>query len=158
MSEVTQHAPGQIVVATRNAISEAIATIAEIAGRQVVVLGDDDPEGTPRERLTANPPTQRDAVVVCDHDAPEAYDLLRDAIASPAGYVAMMASRQRTANVLTMLREEGADAATLERVHLPAGLNLGGKKPGEIALSVVAEIQAWSNGRSVDRALSCLGP
>ena len=64
MSEVTQHAPGQIVVVTRNAISEAIATIAEIAGRQVVVLGDDDPEGTPRERLTAHPPTLRDAVVI----------------------------------------------------------------------------------------------
>ena len=60
----------------------------------------------------------------------------------------MMASRQRTANVLSMLRDEGADAATLERVHLPAGLNLGGKTPGEIALSVVAEIQAWSNGRT----------
>ena len=87
-------------------------------------------------------------MVICDHDAPEAYDLLRDAIASPAGYVAMMASRQRTANVLSMLRDEGADAATLERVHLPAGLNLGGKTPGEIALSVVAEIQAWSNGRT----------
>ena len=120
MSEVTQHAPGQIVVATRNAVSEAIATIAEIAGRQVVVLGDDDPEGTPRERLTADPPTPRDAVVICDHDAPEAYDLLRDAIASPAGYVAMMASRQRTASVLTMLRDEGADAATLEP-GAPAG-------------------------------------
>src|SRR6476469_2531576 len=130
MSEVTQHAPGQIVVATRNAVSEAIATIAEIAGRQVVVLGDDDPEGTPRERLTANPPTSRDAVVICDHDAPEAYDLLRDAFASPAGYVAMMASRQRTANVLSMLRDEGADAATLDRVLLPAGLNLGGRTQG----------------------------
>jgi xanthine/CO dehydrogenase XdhC/CoxF family maturation factor len=148
MSEVTQHAPGQIVVATRNAISEAIATIAEIAGREVVVMGDDDPEGTPRERLAANPPTPRDAVVICDHDAPDAYGLLRDTIASPAGYVAMMASRDRTANVLAMLRDEGADAATLERVHLPAGLNLGGKTPGEIALSVVAEIQAWSNGRT----------
>ena len=56
----------------------------------------------------------------------------------------MMASRQRTADVLTMLRDEGADAATLERVHLPAGLNLGGKTQGEIALSVVAEIQAWT--------------
>jgi xanthine dehydrogenase accessory factor len=60
----------------------------------------------------------------------------------------MMASRQRTASVLTLLRDEGADAATLDRVHLPAGLNLGGRTPGEIALSVVAEIQAWSNGRT----------
>lgn len=148
MSEVTEHTSGVIIVATRNAISEAMTTIAEVAGRRVVVLGDDDPEGTPRERLASDPPTLRDAVVICDHDAPEAYDLLRDAIRSPAGYVAMMASRARTANVLAMLRDEGADDATLDRVHLPAGLNLGGKLPGEIALSVVAEIAAWSNGRA----------
>jgi xanthine dehydrogenase accessory factor len=148
MSEVTEQAPGLVLVVTRNAISEAIASIAEIAGREVVVLGDDDPEGTPRERLAAHPPTPRDAVVICDHDAPGAYDLLRDAIRSPAGYVAMMASRDRTADVLTMLRGEGVDDATLGRVHLPAGLNLGGRRPGEIALSVVAEIAAWSNGRN----------
>jgi xanthine/CO dehydrogenase XdhC/CoxF family maturation factor len=148
MADVNEHAPGQIIVVTRNAISEAIAAIADIAGRRVVVLGDDDPEGTPRERLAADPPTPFDAVVITDHDAPEAYDLLRDAIRSPAGYVAMMASRNRTADVLTMLRAEGVDASTLDRVHLPAGLNLGGRLPGEIALSVVAEIAAWSNGRS----------
>ncbi len=148
MSEVTQHAPGQIIVVTRNAIAEAIATIAEVAGHVVVVLGNDDPDGTPRERLAADPPTPRDAVVITDHDAPEAYDVLRDTLRSPAGYVAMMASRHRTAAVLEMLRDEDVDPATLERLHLPAGLNLGGKRPGEIALSVVAEIAAWSNGRS----------
>jgi xanthine/CO dehydrogenase XdhC/CoxF family maturation factor len=148
MSEVTQHAPGQIIVVTRNAIAEAIATIAEIAGHEVVVLGNDDPDGTPRERLAADPPTPRDAVVITDHDAPEAYDVLRDALRGAAGYVAMMASRHRTAAVLEMLRDEGTDVATLERLRLPAGLNLGGKRPGEIALSVVAEIAAWSNGRS----------
>ena len=119
MSEVTQHAPGQIIVVTRNAIAEAIATIAEIAGHEVVVLGNDDPDGTPRERLAADPPTPRDAVVITDHDAPEAYDLLRDALRSPAGYVAMMASRHRTAAVLEMLRDEGADAAT-PRTPAPA--------------------------------------
>jgi xanthine dehydrogenase accessory factor len=148
VSDVNEHAPGQILVVTRNAISEAIAAIADIAGRRVVVLGHDDPEGTPRERLTADPPTPSDAVVITDHDAPGAYDLLRDAIRSPAGYVAMMASRHRTADVLAMLRAEGVDERTLDRVHLPAGLDLGGKRPGEIALSVVAEIAAWSNGRN----------
>ena len=144
MSDVNEHAPGQILVVTRNAISEAIAAIADIAGRRVVVLGHDDPEGTPRERLAADPPTPSDAVVITDHDAPGAYDLLRDAIRSPAGYVAMMASRHRTADVLAMLRAEGVDERTLDSVHLPAGLDLGGKRPGEIALSVVAEIVAES--------------
>ena len=47
-----------------------------------------------------------------------------------------------------MLRAEGVDAPMLDCVHLPAGLSLGGKLPGEIALSVVAEIAAWSNCRS----------
>jgi xanthine/CO dehydrogenase XdhC/CoxF family maturation factor len=147
MSDVNEHVQRHIIVVTRNAISEAIAAIADIVGRRVVVLGDDDPEGTPRERLAADPPTPFDAVVIADHDAPEAYDLLRDTIRSPAGYVAMMASRNRTADVLAMLRGEGIDPPTLERLHLPAGLNLGGKLPGDIALSVVAEIAAWSNGR-----------
>jgi xanthine/CO dehydrogenase XdhC/CoxF family maturation factor len=148
MSEVSERAFGQIILATRNAISEAVATIAQVAAWEVVVMADDDPEGTPRERLAADPPSPRDAVVVCDHDAPDAYELLREALAGRAGYVAMMASRSRAADVLAMLRDEGADAATLNRLHLPAGLNLGGKLPGEIALSVVAEITAWSNGRS----------
>ena len=33
-------------------------------------------------------------------------------------------------------------------LHVPAGHDLGGKAPGEIALSVVAEIVAESYGRS----------
>ena len=47
-----------------------------------------------------------------------------------------------------MLTGEGFGQDELERVHLPAGLNIGGRLPGEIALSVVAEIVAWSNGRN----------
>jgi hypothetical protein len=40
---------------------------------------------------------------------------------------------------------EGVDVTTL---HVPAGHDLGGKAPGEIALSVVAEIVAESYGRT----------
>jgi xanthine/CO dehydrogenase XdhC/CoxF family maturation factor len=147
MTEVSAGAPSQLVVVTRNVIADAIRAIAEIADRRVVVLGDDDPEGTPRERLALQPPTVRDAVVLTDHDAPEAYDLLRALLRSEAGYVAMLASRSRAANVLTLLRDEGFDPAALTRLHVPAGLDIGGKLPGEIALSVVAEVVAWSHDR-----------
>jgi xanthine/CO dehydrogenase XdhC/CoxF family maturation factor len=37
--------------------------------------------------------------------------------------------------------------AGLDKLHVPAGLDTGGKAPGEIALSVVAEIVAESYGR-----------
>ena len=57
----------------------------------------------------------------------------------------MMASRKRSERVLAELSAEGVSG--LEKLHVPAGLNIGGKAPGEIALSVVAEIVAESYGR-----------
>jgi xanthine dehydrogenase accessory factor len=128
---------GRILVLSDNPISRAIAVIASTAGRTVVVESADD--GGPG--LT---PGAGDAVVVCDHDAPDAPAVLRSALASEASYVAMMASRGRAAALLDELVDEGVDVSTL---HVPAGHDLGGKGPGEIALSVVAEIVAESYDR-----------
>jgi xanthine dehydrogenase accessory factor len=132
---------GRILVLTANPISAAIATIAGAVGREVVVLAEDD--GGPG--LAGLAPAAGDAVVLCDHDAPDAPQLLRDALASEASYVAMMASRSRSARLLADLADEGAPG--LDKLHVPAGHDLGGKGPGEIALSVVAEIVAESYDR-----------
>ncbi|WP_374455871.1 XdhC family protein [Nocardioides sp.] len=128
---------GRILVLTDNPISRAIAVIAATVGRDVVVEPADD--GGP-----GLDPAAGDAVVLCDHDAPDAPRVLRAALASEASYVAMMASRRRASGLLDELVEEGVDVSTL---HVPAGHDLGGKGPGEIALSVVAEIVAGSYGR-----------
>jgi xanthine dehydrogenase accessory factor len=130
---------GRVLVLSANPISAAIDAIATTVGREVVVLAEDD--GGPG--LAALAPVAGDAVVLCDHDAPDAPQLLRDALASPASYVAMMASRSRSERMLAEL----ADAPGVEKLHVPAGHDLGGKGPGEIALSVVAEIVAESYGR-----------
>jgi xanthine/CO dehydrogenase XdhC/CoxF family maturation factor len=132
---------GRILVLSANPISAAIATIGGTVGREVVVQADD--EGGPG--LSPLAPAEGDAVVLCDHDAPDAPRFLRDALASPASYVAMMASRRRSERVLEELAAEGVPH--LEKLHVPAGHNLGGKAPGEIALSVVAEIVAESYQR-----------
>lgn len=128
---------GRILVLSDNPIARAIATIGATVHREVVVVAEDD--GGP-----GLDPRPGDAVVLCDHDAPDAPGALRAALASEAAYVAMMASRRRAVAVLDELVEEGVDVSTL---HVPAGHNLGGKAPGEIALSVVAEIVAESYGR-----------
>jgi len=132
---------GRIVVLTDNPISRAISTIAAAVGHEVVVIADDD--GGPG--LTQVAPQAGDAVVLCDHDAPDAPGVLRDALASDASYVAMMASRRRAAGLLADLEAEGVPG--LAKLHAPAGHDLGGKGPGEIALSVVAEIVAESYER-----------
>jgi xanthine/CO dehydrogenase XdhC/CoxF family maturation factor len=132
---------GRILVLTANPISQAIFTIGTSVGRLVVVLADDD--GGPG--LASLIPAEGDAVVLCDHDAPDAQQFLRDALASPASYVAMMASRHRAEGLLVQLVAEGVP--NLDKLHVPAGHNLGGRTPGEIALSVVAEIVAESYER-----------
>ncbi|KQT89185.1 hypothetical protein ASG49_15375 [Marmoricola sp. Leaf446] len=137
-------APGRVLVLTRNPISEAVAAIVTAVGREVVVV-DEDAEGRGAEALAALGPVVGDAVVLCDHDAPDAPRVLRQALASPASYVAMMASRRRAEGLLAELEAEGVTG--LERLHVPAGLDTGGRAPGEIALSVVAEIVAESHGR-----------
>jgi xanthine/CO dehydrogenase XdhC/CoxF family maturation factor len=132
---------GRIVVLSDNPISAAISSIAGAVGREVVVIVEDDAG----PGLAAVAPVAGDAVVLCDHDAPDAPQVLRDALASQASYVAMMASRRRSEGLVADLKAEGAPG--LEKLHVPAGHNLGGKAPGEIALSVVAEIVAESYGR-----------
>ncbi|WP_295657649.1 XdhC family protein [uncultured Nocardioides sp.] len=138
-------AHGRIVLLSRNPVSEAIETIAGAVGREVVVVADDE-GGRGVARLAALRLAAGDAVVLCDHDAPDAAEALRAALASPASYVAMLASRRRSEGLLAELEAEGA--AGLDTLHVPAGLDTGGKAPGEIALSVVAEVVAESHGRT----------
>ena len=128
---------GRILLLSDNPIARAIVVIATTVGREVIVQGVDD--GGPGFVFEPG-----DAVVLCDHDAPDAPAVLRAALASDAGYVAMMASRRRSEGLVAELLAEGVDVS---RLHVPAGHNLGGKAPGEIALSVVAEIVAESYDR-----------
>ena len=65
-----------------------------------------------------------------------------------AAYVGMLGSRQKIRAIFEKLREAGLPQETLDTVHTPIGLDLGGETPEEIALAVVAEILAVKNGRS----------
>ncbi|MCW2604101.1 MAG: Xanthine and dehydrogenase maturation factor, XdhC/CoxF family [Pseudonocardiales bacterium] len=132
---------GHVVVLSANPISAALAAIGEAVGYRVTVISEDD--GGPGLSLIVL--EAGDAVVLCDHDAPDAPAVLRAALASDASYVAMMASRRRAEGLLGDLGAEGVPG--LEKLHVPAGHNLGGRGPGEIALSVMAEIVAEAHGR-----------
>lgn len=73
---------------------------------------------------------------------------LRVASQLPCAYVGLVASKRKTVQILRNLEAEGLDLSGLKsRLRSPVGLNLGGKSPAEVALSIVAEIQAHRNGR-----------
>ncbi|MDQ7800610.1 MAG: XdhC family protein [Armatimonadota bacterium] len=66
-------------------------------------------------------------------------EALAEALRTPAGYVALVASRRRASSVLNELRRRGFREEDLARVRAPAGLDLGSPSQEEIALAVLAE-------------------
>lgn len=67
-------------------------------------------------------------------------DCVLAAVTTRARYIGVLGSRRKTALLEKMLREEGIDEARIRAIHAPVGLDLGGRTPAEIALSVLAEI------------------
>jgi xanthine dehydrogenase accessory factor len=67
-------------------------------------------------------------------------DALEHALAAPAAYVGLVASRKRADAVLGYLRDRGVPEEALARVHAPAGLDLGHVATDEIAVAILAEI------------------
>ena len=63
-----------------------------------------------------------------------------------AAYVGMIGSKRRTRTVLEHLAADGVDAAALERVFTPIGLDIQAETPEEIALAVLAEITLVRRG------------
>jgi xanthine dehydrogenase accessory factor len=65
---------------------------------------------------------------------------VEQALATPAAYIGLVASRKRADSVLGYLRDRGASDEMLARVHAPAGLDLGTIPSEDIAVAIIAEI------------------
>jgi xanthine dehydrogenase accessory factor len=84
----------------------------------------------------------RDAVLVFTHDSKFDEPALVSALATNAGYIGALGSRQTTADREQRLRRAGVSEADLARVHAPCGLDIGSRTAEETAVSVLAEIIA----------------
>jgi xanthine dehydrogenase accessory factor len=65
-----------------------------------------------------------------------------------ARYVGLLGSKRKTILIAQMLRGEGLPEERIRAVHAPVGLDLGGRTPAEIALSVLAELSVERYGGS----------
>jgi len=88
----------------------------------------------------------RAAVVALAHD-PRQDDLgLSAALESRAFYIGALGSSRSAEARRRRLLSLGHSEQQLARIHGPAGLPIGSKRPAEIALSILAEITATRNG------------
>jgi xanthine dehydrogenase accessory factor len=67
-------------------------------------------------------------------------DAVAAALAMRPAYLGVVASRKRFAVLRQTLIDRGISAHALDAIHSPAGLDLGGRQPEEVALSILAEI------------------
>jgi xanthine dehydrogenase accessory factor len=90
-------------------------------------------------RLGPEPLTPDTSAVVAASHGRDEIRVLRAALDVGVDYIALVASRRRAAGVL---EELGATDDERARIHAPAGLDIGARSAGEIALSVCAGIVA----------------
>ena len=84
------------------------------------------------------------AIVTRGHSEDE--QCLRAVIGIDVDYIGLIGSKRRTNIVLQRLSDDGVDAARLQRVHAPVGLDIGAVTPEEVALAIMAEIVAVRRG------------
>ncbi len=79
------------------------------------------------------------------HDVP----LLRALLARPLAYLGLLGPKKRADKILSDLAGEGivVTPAQRARLHAPVGLDLGADSPEQVALAIVAEMQATLSGR-----------
>lgn len=134
-------------------IAQALAPMAALAGFDVTLI---DPrrafasherfphvdlrDDWPDEALEALRPDAATAVVTLTHDPKLDDPALIVALGSAAFYIGALGSKRTHAQRLKRLREEGFDDTALARIHAPVGLNLGGRLPAEIAVSILAQV------------------
>lgn len=90
-------------------------------------------------------------LVLVTHDYKYELPILREALRSEVRYVGMLAGRKRAAAVRALLRDDGVSEEQLDRLHAPIGLDIGGREPGEIALSIAAQLVAVREGKPIAR-------
>jgi xanthine dehydrogenase accessory factor len=87
-------------------------------------------------------------VVVTDHHRDELGELLRDALARPARWIGVMGNPRHEGPHVAALAALGVPAEDVARVHRPIGLDIGSRRPAEIAVSTLAGLLADRNGRA----------
>lgn len=98
--------------------------------------------------------------VVMTHNAYDDAAFLKVLLPSAVGYIGLLGPRPRAAAVLETLAAEGVHVSAVrgERLFAPVGLDIGAETPVEIALAILAELQACRAGRSGGSLRAAPGP
>jgi xanthine dehydrogenase accessory factor len=161
--EVMERAPTLLIIGAVH-VAETLARLAKPLGYRVMVADARDrllsPErfpdadelilGWPDEAFRRADLGPTSAVCILTHDPKFDEPAVELALATPAGYIGAIGSRKTQRARKEKFRARGYPDEQLARLRGPAGLDLGGRHPAEIALAILAEITAVRYGRSME--------
>jgi xanthine dehydrogenase accessory factor len=137
-----------VVVIGRSPMAETLVQMAQVIGWRAVLVDADggSVEDHPMaERVVSGLDLKeagvdsRSLVVVATQGHHDEEAVEQALLAGPA-YVGLVGSRQRAASVLGYLADRGLSKEVLDRVKVPAGLDLGKVSHREIAVGILAEL------------------
>ncbi len=154
--------PPRVYVVGAGHVAQPVSQVAKVAGFEVVVLDDRvkyaSPERFPEADIVKAGPIPELAeefpygdnafVVIVTRGHKEDEEALRVFIEKETAYIGLIGSVTKIEKIVKRLERDGVPAEKLSRVHSPIGLDLGGSTPGEIAVSIVAEILSVRYQRS----------
>jgi xanthine dehydrogenase accessory factor len=100
------------------------------------VISDDWPDAA----LQAAGLDARTAVVTLTHDAKLDDPAIKAALRTNVFYLGCLGSKRTHAKRVERLMADGFRDTDIARIHAPVGLDIGGRSPAEIAVSVMAQI------------------
>ena len=104
-----------------------------------VEFADPDPEAA----AEALAPDDRTAVIQMSHNYLRDIGYLRSFLDQPLAYLGVLGPRGRTEQMLEQLERSEA----IDRLHAPAGLDIGAEGPEEVAHAIISEILAVTRSR-----------
>ncbi|MBU2359850.1 MAG: XdhC family protein [Alphaproteobacteria bacterium] len=147
--------PLRMIVVGAVHIAQALLPMARACGFDPVLI---DPRGAfgsaerfpgetiledwPDEAMAQLAPDTRTAVVTLTHDPKLDDPAIQQTLRSKAFYLGCLGSTRTHAKRVSRLTEAGFTDADIARIHAPVGLDLGGRAPAEIAVSIMAQIIA----------------
>lgn len=145
--------PLKLIVVGAVHIAQPLLVMARLAGYDPVLVDPRSAFGSqarfpdqliiddwPDEALTAIGLDARTAVVTLSHDPKIDDPALITALDTDVFYIGSLGSTRTHAKRVARLTEAGLSAAQIARIHAPVGLNIGGKSPAEIAISIMAQL------------------
>lgn len=105
--------------------------------------------GWPADILPTLNLNESTCLVTLTHDEKLDNPALLVALNSPVRYIGALGSRRTHADRVASLQAEGATDAQIARIHAPIGLDLGGRRPEEIAVAIIAQIVQVTNAKQI---------